>query len=118
MQRRYRLSDKARFQQVRQTGVSFAHPLMVLCVLPNDLPYSRCGFSVSRRIGKAVVRNRARRRLREAVRLLWDLISPGWDLVWIARPRINQAGFDVLQGACVGLLRQARILRPAADEVL
>ena len=62
---------------------------MVLCLLRNDGPDSRSGFVTSRRRGNAVERNRARRRLKEAVRLLWDLVAPGWDLVWIARTSVN-----------------------------
>ncbi len=111
--RRYRLSDKTRFKQVREEGASYAHPLMILCCLPNQEPISRCGFSVSRRIGKAVARNRARRRMSEAVRLLWDLVTPGWDMVWIARQGVNEADFVELQSACARLLRRAHLLKTA-----
>jgi ribonuclease P protein component len=111
VKRRYRLSDKERFRLVRQTGVSHAHPLLVLCLLPNDLSLSRCGFTVSRRLGKAVERNRARRRMQEAVRLAWDLIEPGWDIVWVARPPLGSAEFAEIQDACIRLLRRARVLR-------
>ena len=41
----------------------------------------RIGFTVPRAIGKAVVRNRIRRRVREAVRLHLDLLSPQWSIV-------------------------------------
>lgn len=111
MNRRHSLRDTARFRQVRHEGASHAHPLLVLCHLRNEEPFSRCGFSVSRRIGKAVERNRARRRISEAVRLLWDRVEPGWDLVWIARPGIDKAEFSELQSACARLLRRARLLR-------
>ncbi len=111
--RRYRLSNKARFRQVRQEGASYAHPLMVLCCLPNQESVSRSGFTVSKRIGKAVTRNRARRRMSEAVYLLWDLVEPGWDMVWIARPGINEAEFPELQIACTRLLRRAHVLAEA-----
>jgi ribonuclease P protein component len=111
LDRRYRLTDKERFRQVRQTGVSHTHPLMVLCLLPNGESVSRCGFSVSRRIGKAAVRNRARRRLSETVRLLWDLVEPGWDMVWIARLAIVEAEFTELQVACARLLQRAGVLK-------
>jgi ribonuclease P protein component len=110
LRRRYRLSDKERFRQVRQSGESFRHPLVVLCVLPNGQPTSRCGFTASRRLGSAVQRNRARRRMNEAVRLVWDLISPGWDMVWIARLGVNESEFSELQDACVQLLRRAHLL--------
>jgi len=79
--------------------------------MPNGDTISRCGFTVGRRVGKAVRRNRARRRLREAVRLMWDLIAPGWDMVWIARPAINRAEFVDLQGVCARLLSRAGLLR-------
>jgi ribonuclease P protein component len=114
VKRRYRLADKERFRLVRQTGVSHTHPLMVLCLLPNDLSCSRCGFTVSRRLGKAVARNRVRRRMQEAVRLAWDLIEPGWDIVWVARPPIGSAEFPAIQDACIRLLRRARVLRSEA----
>jgi ribonuclease P protein component len=113
LNRRYRLTDQERFRQVRQTGVSHTHPWLVLCLLPNGESLSRCGFTVSRRIGKAVVRNRARRRLSEAVRLAWALVEPGWDMVWIARPAIVKADFAEMQAACVRLLQRAGILKTA-----
>jgi ribonuclease P protein component len=109
LKRRYRLSESERFRQIRQEGTNFSHPFFVLCLLPNQLDISRCGFTASRRIGKAVVRNRARRRMREAVRLLWDSVQPGWDLVWIARPALNQAEFSELQAACMRLLVRAGV---------
>jgi ribonuclease P protein component len=111
LKRLFRLSDKARFRQVRQEGTTYPHPLLILCCLPNQEPVSRAGFTVSKRIGQAVARNRARRRMNEAVRLLWDRVAPGWDLVWIARPGINTAEFAELQSACARLLRRARLLQ-------
>lgn len=117
MKRRYRLRDKERFRQVRQTGKSYPHGLLVLCLLPNEEKVSRCGFTASRRIGNAVARNRARRRMSEVVRLLWDLIEPGYDMVWIARPGIDQTDFLVLQAACLHLLRRARVLRASSEAV-
>ena len=117
LKRRHRLVDEERFRQVRQTGTSYAHSLLVLCLLPNEQDVSRCGFAASRRVGEAVQRNRARRRMREAVRLMWDLIEPGWDIVWVARNPINQASFQELQNACARLLRRARLLKQV-DPVL
>jgi ribonuclease P protein component len=117
VKRRFRLTEKERFRLVRQTGVSYTHPLLVLCLLANDQPYSRCGFTVSRRLGKAVERNRVRRRLSEAVRLMWDLIAPGWDVVWVARPAIQSADFAEIQEACIRLLKRGRALQAAETGV-
>jgi ribonuclease P protein component len=72
---------------------------------------TRAGFVVGRRTGKAVVRNRVKRRLREAVRALYSRLAPGTDLVWIARPPSATADYATLAGAVEHLLRRARLLR-------
>ena len=53
--------------------------------------------------------------MREVVRQYWDLVEPGWDVVWIARPALDAARFEQLQVACASLLSQARILRAEAS---
>ena len=111
MQRRHRLREADRFRVVREQGRSWAHPLAILCALPNDLTYSRFGFSVSRKVGGAVQRNRARRLLREAVRRRLDVIAGGWDLVFVARPPLAAASFSEVEAACHRLLQRARLLR-------
>ncbi len=113
MKRRYRLRDNRRFQEVRRRGRCYRDRLAVLCVLPNNLPHSRFGFSVSRRIGNAVVRNRVKRRMREAVRLRMHEIAPGHDLVFIARTPIRDADFHEIDVACARLLRRASLLLQA-----
>lgn len=112
MKRRYRLRENRRFQEVRRRGRSYRDRLLVMCVLPNGLTHSRFGFSVSRRIGKAVLRNRVKRRLREAIRLRMDRIQPGWDMVFIARNPIRSADYHEIDAACARLLRRASLLQP------
>lgn len=110
MNRRYRLREPERFREARRAGKSWTNPLLVLCVLPNGLNQCRFGFSVSRRLGNAVRRNRVRRRLREIIRLHMAAIGPGWDVVMIARPPASQADFITLETACLALLRRASLL--------
>jgi ribonuclease P protein component len=116
MERKYRLRLNADFQRVRQKGRSWANHLMVLCVLPNDLEHSRFGFAASKRIGKAVVRNRVRRRMREAVRLRRHLIAEGWDMVFIARSAIHYANFDQISRAVQDLINRANLCELSNDE--
>ena len=110
MEKRYRLRDNERFRRVRKEGRSWSNALLVLCVLPNGLDHSRFGFSVSKRVGKAVVRNRAKRLLREAARLRQDMIPPGQDLVFVARSPIKDADLRELDLAVEKVLRQAGLL--------
>ncbi len=79
-------------------------------VLANGLDVSRVGFSVGKRLGKAVLRNRVRRRLREAVRLLWPAVQPGWDVVFAARQPIVDAAFSEIQEAVTIVLKRAGLL--------
>lgn len=101
---------------MRREGRSWAHPLLVLCALPNDLPHSRFGFSVSHWVGNAVVRNRAKRLMREATRLRQRDIQEGWDFVFIARNPIREVNFEQVDQAVGQLLRRAGLLKAVGEE--
>jgi len=88
---------------------------LVLCALRNDLEYSRFGFSASKRVGGAVVRNRAKRLMREATRLRQAMIADSWDVVIIARQPMREANFCQVDQAIEQLLRRARLLKTAED---
>lgn len=93
-----------------QEGRAFAHPLVILRVRPNGLNESRAAFVVGKKIGGAVVRNRAKRRLREALRVRYPQLAPGYDLVLIGRSKIDDAPFPEISGAVQELLRRARLI--------
>ena len=65
MQRERRLTEGKRFSLIHREGRGWANRLLVLKIIPNDLDRNRFGFLAGKRIGKAVVRNRVKRRLRE-----------------------------------------------------
>ncbi|MDH4207765.1 MAG: ribonuclease P protein component [Anaerolineae bacterium] len=111
MESRFRLRENERFQRVRAEGHYWSHPLLVLGALPNGLEHNRFGFSVSKRVGNSVVRNRTKRLLREAARARQNLIAPGHDLVFIARRPIAKAEYGEVDLAVEQLLKQAGLLR-------
>ncbi len=110
MQKRYHLRHTRDIERVRQSGQSRRHPLAILLFQANDQGVSRFGFSASHYVGKAVTRNRARRLLREAVRLHVHQIKPGWDCMLIARRDTAAASFAEVEAAVLQLLERAQLL--------
>ena len=84
---------------------------LVLYARKNRLGENRVGVPVSKKLGKAVVRNRVRRRLREVYRLHESCFLPGWDNVVVARGRAVDATFPELTKAYLGLAKKSGILR-------
>lgn len=108
MRRQQRLRKRRDFIAVYREGRYYGHHLVALRVLANGRGLMRFGFVVSKGIGKAVVRNRVRRRLREGVRTL--PVAPGWDMMIIARPPAAAADYHRLRDAVAGLLLRAGVL--------
>jgi len=76
--------------------------------MPNDLSLSRYGFSVTKKVGKAVQRNHLKRLLREIMRL--QSLRPGWDIVFIARSVAVNTDYHQLEGEVTKLLARAQLL--------
>ena len=88
---------------------------LVLYARKNRLSENRVGVTVSKKLGKAVVRNRVRRRLREVYRLNEAQFQPGWDIVVVARTKAVSAPFDKLAEGYLSLAKKAGILKEAED---
>ena len=88
-----------------------ANGLLVLYARPNRLGINRIGITAGKKLGKAVVRNRVRRRLREVYRLNEDRFKPGWDIVIVARSRCITASFEKLMDSYLSLAEKAGILK-------
>ena len=87
-----------------------ANSCLVLYARKNRTDTNRVGITVSKRLGKAVVRNRVRRRIREAYRLNEQKFLPGWDIVIVARSRAVEVSFRKLTESLLALADRAGIL--------
>ncbi|HWY50008.1 MAG TPA: ribonuclease P protein component [Chthoniobacterales bacterium] len=106
-----RLTQSAEFEEVKKNGRVYRGQLVVLSVLSvNDVTRFRAGFITSRTIGRAVVRNRVRRRLREIVRKHQREIVDGTWIVTIARVNAAGATYQQLEVEWLRLAKRASIL--------
>ena len=109
------LTKPEQYALVYNKGSSWASNLVVVKALPNKLSLSRYGLSVSKRVGKAVMRNRVKRLLREILRL--TPLEPGWDIIFMARPGAASVDYAELEKSVVSLLARARLLGGEHEEV-
>jgi ribonuclease P protein component len=103
------------FATLQSEGAVRAHPLLLARFVRTDLGTTRFGLSTGRKLGGAVVRNRVRRRLREALRVMAPSFQPGWDVLIIARPGLVEADHDALVGALHRVLRRAGVLEGRSE---
>ena len=97
------------FRRLYHTS-GFADGYLVLYARKNRTDSNRVGITVSKKLGKAHVRNRTRRRLREVYRLHEDMFQPGWDIVVVARSKAVDAEFERLTKSYLSLAKKAGIL--------
>lgn len=116
MKRKFRLTRSTDFQRVRRLGKSYAHPLIVLIALPNELgDQSQIGVAAGRSVGNAVRRNRAKRLLRAAMQPYLSSVRNGWDIVLIARRPLSDVKSQQASNALALLLRRAGLLQDTHD---
>ena len=97
------------FQRLYRTGGQ-ANGLLVLYARRNRLGVNRVGITVGKKLGKAHIRNRIRRRVREVYRLNEAAFRPGWDIVVVVRTKAIDASFPQLTESYLSLARKAGIL--------
>ena len=97
MQHTYSLKENHIFRRLYAKGKSAVTPTLAAYVRRNRLGRTRLGLTVGTKVGKAVRRNKVRRRMREAYRIHEHQMTPGWDLVIVARVRAAYAPYSELE---------------------
>lgn len=100
-----RLKNNRDFRKVYNLGKSYGNKFLVLFLIKNNLSYNRVGFSISKKLGNSVVRNKVKRRIKEAYRLNKNDIKTGYDIILLARVNAKNVGYKEIESALLHLIR-------------
>ncbi|QXM07023.1 ribonuclease P protein component [Crassaminicella indica] len=106
-----RLREDTAFKRIYSKGNSLANKYLVLFYLKKKQEYNRVGFIASKKVGKSVIRNRARRLMKEAFRLYSSDIQRGYDLIFIARVNMKDAAYKDVEKAMMHILKKSKLLK-------
>ena len=112
MKARGTLKKNSDFRRLYAKGKQVVTPYLVVYCRRNRLGENRLGYTVSLKLGHAVVRNRVRRRLREIYRLNEEKLSPGYDIVVVARVKAVHSRYDQLERQFLSLANKLGLLTP------
>ncbi len=102
-----RLKKNTDFKNVYKKGKSIADKYIVICFLRNNMNMTRVGYTASKKVGKSVIRNRARRLMKESFRNNNENVKAGYDIVFIARARIKDAEYIEVEKSLKRVVKKA-----------
>ncbi len=98
------------FSAIYSRGKSLGDKYVVVFYRDNHLDYTRTAFLASKKVGKSVQRNRARRLMKESYRNIREEIQTGIDIVIIARNTINDASLVQVRKSLINALKRAKLI--------
>ncbi|KAB3533831.1 ribonuclease P protein component [Alkaliphilus pronyensis] len=104
-----RLKKNEDFRIVYKNGKSMANKLLIIYIMKNLSDKNRVGFTVSKKVGKSVVRSRVKRLMKESYRLNDSKLISGYDIVFIARENCKEANFKEVESALLHLIRKMKL---------
>ena len=107
------LNLNSQFRKLYQKGTSHVSPSVVMYAKRNGPSHNRLGVTVSKKIGKAVIRNRAKRRLREIFRVNAPNLKSGFDFVLVARGRTATISYEKLSADFIAAAKNVGVIKDA-----
>ena len=105
------LDRDGQFQKLYKKGKSVVLPYLIVYAKKNGQSYNRLGITASKKIGKAVVRNRAKRRIRELYRTNIGKLKSGFDFVIVARSKTAYVDYASLSSAFMSAVEELGVLK-------
>ncbi len=99
------------FKKVYEKGRYFAEEYLVLYILKNDELSNKVGYSVSKKIGNSVVRNRVKRLMKENFRKICDDLKTGYYIVFCARVKSRNADYYGIENSMKKALKRAKLIK-------
>ncbi len=110
MQKQFRLRKNKEYNYIYKKGISTACKLLIIIYVPNRTGKLKVGFSVSKKIGKSVTRNRIRRLLKEGMRSIIQSVNPGYNYIIIARNAIIDKSLTEITQSLIYVLKREKLL--------
>lgn len=105
-----RLRKNEDFRKVYQKRKSMANKLLIIYISENGCEFNKVGFTVSKKVGKSVVRSRVKRLLSESYRLNSEKVVQGYDIIFVARNTCAEATYKEIESALVHLLKKMKLI--------
>lgn len=105
------LKNNRDFRSVYDKGKSFANRFLVMFYIRNETGVSRVGFSVTKKLGNAIVRNKVKRRMKESYRLHSHKFKKGYDIVFLSRVKAKSANYKEIESALLHLGKLGGLLK-------
>lgn len=105
----YKLKKNYEFKKVYNEGRYYVEKYVVMYIIMNNSASNRVGFSVSKKVGNSVVRNRVKRLMKEVYRKHYDHTKLGYDMVFTARVGSGSADYRMIEKNMISILNKAKL---------
>lgn len=105
----YKLKKNYEFKKVYNEGRYYVEKYVVMYIIMNNSASNRVGFSVSKKVGNSVVRNRVKRLMKEVYRQFSDNTKLGFDMVFTARVGSGTADYKLIEKNMISILNKAKL---------